>query len=328
MTLRLHGWLKKLVDILVDGEYHIAYRTTTGRTLMEKTVAMEHGQRQRFRQLRPTWREWYADPIIYTQGKKTYVFMEVYDRLDCRGCIGVSELDDGGRLTRPVRIIEEPFHMSFPMVFDYDGRTYMIPETIEGGALFIYRMEESVYQWKQVRRLEELAGCVDSVVYSDDQSGDINIFTCKSNEENGLLTGLRRYVLEGGIDGECKDRSETLNEGYRQYRYDMRNGGPLIRLDGELYRVIQKSTEYIYGESIELRRALIGANAYTEEYAGSISLDDIAVTTLPLTTHRVGIHTYGCGGGIEITDVSVVRASLANTARKLVINVKNRNKRH
>lgn len=300
----IQGTLKKIIDIFMDGEYHIVYRHT--------------GEGMKTRQLRPTFYEWYADPIMYTQDGVTVVFMEVYDRFTDKGYIGVSEFDESGVLKRPRKVIDEPFHMSFPLTFMSGDAVYMMPETIGGGPLRIYRKGGSIYEWSQARVIDGIEGCVDSVVYSDDGSSDINIFTCKENPDNKLMTGLRWYILKGGADGECIDNSQALPDEYRRYGYDVRNGGPIIKMNGELFRVIQKSTERIYGESIEIRKLEISDSQYKETTVREISLADFDVSTLPLTTHRVGIHTYGCENGIEITDMFVARASLKNTARKII----------
>ena len=49
--MELHGWVKKAVDTFMDGEYHIVYRN----------AGSSH-----VKQLRPTYSEWYADPLLYT----------------------------------------------------------------------------------------------------------------------------------------------------------------------------------------------------------------------------------------------------------------------
>lgn len=302
--MELHEWVKKAVDTFMDGEYHIVYRNDGS---------------SHVKQLRPTYSEWYADPLLYTENGKSCVFMEVYDRFADKGYIGVSEFDGNGVLQRPKKVIEEPFHMSFPLTFRYGNSVYMIPETVGGGALRIYEKGSSIYEWRQIRAIEEITGCVDSVVYIREGSSDINIFTCEENADNKLMTGLRWYILRGGIDGECVDNSRKLPDECREYGYGVRNGGPVFEKDGSLYRIIQKSTERIYGESIEIRRISIDSDGrYSEHKVRELSLDDFDVSTLPLTTHRVGIHTYGCENGIEITDMFVARASLRNMIRKQI----------
>ena len=69
-------------------------------------------------------------------------------------------------------------------------------------------------------------------------------------------------------------------------------------------------------ESVWITAESFRMNAVNMDKVRELSLDDFDVSTLPLTTHRVGIHTYGCENGIEITDMFVARASLRNMIRK------------
>ena len=63
--MELHGWVKKAVDTFMDGEYHIVYRNDGS---------------SHVKQLRPTYSEWSANPLLYTENETSCVYMEVYDR--------------------------------------------------------------------------------------------------------------------------------------------------------------------------------------------------------------------------------------------------------
>ncbi len=54
---------------------------------------------------------------------------------------------------RPKRVISEAFHLSFPLVFPFDGEYYLIPESNKDNSLLIYKMGASAYDWTSIRRI-------------------------------------------------------------------------------------------------------------------------------------------------------------------------------
>ena len=69
---------------------------------------------------------WFADPMIISRDGREIVFMERVNRHTGIGSIVCSDITDG-EWTDPVPVIEESFHMSFPMCFEWADELYMIP---------------------------------------------------------------------------------------------------------------------------------------------------------------------------------------------------------
>ena len=66
-----------------------------------------------------------ADPFMVVEGGRFYRFFEVLNRANPQGDIGYAESDDGGKWEYKKIIIDEPFHLSYPYV--WEGQYYLIP---------------------------------------------------------------------------------------------------------------------------------------------------------------------------------------------------------
>jgi hypothetical protein len=69
--------------------------------------------------------------------------------LACAGDIGVAESHDGGASWRYLGLaLDEPWHLSYPFVFQWQGQAYMLPEGYGSGALRLYRAVEFPLHWE------------------------------------------------------------------------------------------------------------------------------------------------------------------------------------
>jgi len=80
-----------------------------------------------------------ADPFGWTIEGQQYVFFEEVVREEDKGRIAVVPYDDGFGSEMRVAL-EEPFHVSYPYLFEYDDRLYAIPETNAIEELRLYRV--------------------------------------------------------------------------------------------------------------------------------------------------------------------------------------------
>ena len=104
-----------------------------------------------------------ADPFVISINEKTYCFVEDYDYTLSRGCISLYELNEN-TATRYGEIISEPFHMSYPYVFEYESKFYMVPETCENKDIRLYVAEEFPYKWKFLKTIFNDVSAVDTTI--------------------------------------------------------------------------------------------------------------------------------------------------------------------
>jgi hypothetical protein len=65
------------------------------------------------------------------------------------GDIGVAESRDAGASWRYLGLaLDEPWHLSYPFIFQWQGQAYMVPEGYGSGALRLYKAVEFPLRWE------------------------------------------------------------------------------------------------------------------------------------------------------------------------------------
>src|SRR5258708_424155 len=101
-----------------------------------------------------------ADPFMMRRGGIWYMFFEVLNQATDRGEIGLATSSDGLGWTYQQIVLAESFHLSYPYVFQWQGETYMLPETLGAQAARLYRAETFPTRWSGVGSLVE-GSCAD-----------------------------------------------------------------------------------------------------------------------------------------------------------------------
>ncbi len=97
--------------------------------------------------------EFVADPFIVPQGDRWHMFFEVMNGTRGRGEIGWATSNDGRAWKYQQIVLREPFHLSYPSVFHWEGEWFMIPESGEAKGLRLYRAEAFPLEWRCVATL-------------------------------------------------------------------------------------------------------------------------------------------------------------------------------
>lgn len=108
---------------------------------------------------------WAADPFLYEANGEHYLFVELYEEKKNKACIAYYRFIDGVPVYQD-KIIDQPYHMSYPCVFEYNGEHYMIPETSANQSIDLYRATEFPKKWDKVETLLSGARYVDTTVLS------------------------------------------------------------------------------------------------------------------------------------------------------------------
>jgi hypothetical protein len=87
----------------------------------------------------------YADPFPMRHNGRDFLFVEEFPVTTQRGCISVSTFE-GAKFTTPRPVLEEPWHLSYPFVFEHAGEVWMIPESGEARAIYLYRADPFPYR--------------------------------------------------------------------------------------------------------------------------------------------------------------------------------------
>jgi hypothetical protein len=89
----------------------------------------------------------YADPFPFEWQGRSFIFMEDYPHATKKAVISVVEFSEDGTPQPPKLVLEEPFHLSYPQVFAWNGEIWMLPEGSGGGKLTLYRAAEFPDRW-------------------------------------------------------------------------------------------------------------------------------------------------------------------------------------
>ncbi|MFP4680144.1 MAG: hypothetical protein ACLFQB_06690 [Chitinispirillaceae bacterium] len=99
--------------------------------------------------------EFVADPFMVQKDSVWYMFFEVLNSLTNQGDIALAESRNAKEWQYRRIVLNEPFHLSYPLVFHHEGDYYMIPESAESGKLMLYRANAFPYNWEMVQVLIE-----------------------------------------------------------------------------------------------------------------------------------------------------------------------------
>ena len=94
-----------------------------------------------------------ADPFMVRENGVWYMFFEVLNRETEQGDIGLASSVDGKEWKYDRIVLDEPFHLSYPYVFEWEGEYYMVPESKSAFAVTLYKAEKFPREWRPVKTL-------------------------------------------------------------------------------------------------------------------------------------------------------------------------------
>ena len=160
--------------------------------------------------------------------------------------------------------LEEDFHLSFPMVFDWNGEVWMIPETGSDHSLRLYRCKTFPTQWELVQRFPTDEGLCDTILL-DRRAEALTLLCSETRPDNQLYVRYRRYTLRHAVQETAavplpaEDTlpaapgpfellpDEAYNLQHRDFDLVSRNAGPFFLLGEQIIHPTQVSTTVDYG---------------------------------------------------------------------------------
>lgn len=96
----------------------------------------------------------YADPFAIFYQNQYAIFFEDYCIKNKKGSISAVLINKNTNQVRLFEnVLEEPFHLSFPYIFEVNGRLYMLPETNNAGDIRLYICENFPTRWRLYKTL-------------------------------------------------------------------------------------------------------------------------------------------------------------------------------
>lgn len=239
--------------------------------------------------LETTAEDWYADTFLFEKDGVLYLFLEDFNDITEKGTIVVSRMENG-RFTAPVEVLREPYHLSYPVVFEEDGVVYMMPETHEDGCIQLYRAADFPYKWVKDRVIVPDVECVDTVLL------DNWIVTGQLCPSRDMRLDLLLFDRRTGAPHPCNP--------IRTSSFTDRGAGSITEVGGKRLRPVQDCTGSVYGRKV-LFKEITQANteSFEDREVFALTPDMLPVEGL----HPLGVHTYAFLNGWEVVDVKLRR---------------------
>lgn len=106
-----------------------------------------------------------ADPFAIWRDEKLYVFVEAMDYRYRIGKIEVLVYDRALNLCSVASVLSEPWHLSYPFVFEDEGDTWMLPEAYRSGSLTLYRAVRFPHIWEPAYRIQLDGPAIDATPF-------------------------------------------------------------------------------------------------------------------------------------------------------------------
>jgi len=170
-----------------------------------------------------------ADPFVVHEDPNYYMFFEVLNRSTGHGDIALAVSADGLQWTYQSVVIDEPYHLSYPYVFQWENDYYLIPETSRDLSVRLYKAVDFPRRWEFQKRLLKDRHFVDPSLL-------------RHREKWWLFVGLsgndilRLYYADDLLGPWTEHPQSPLVSGNLR---TARPGGRLLKADGRLFRFAQ-----------------------------------------------------------------------------------------
>lgn len=245
---------------------------------------------RRSRMIRNPPSRYFADPFVARASGRDVIFVEDYSYRQRKACISAIEVrEDSCSFLGPV--ISEPFHLSYPFVFQAGDTFCICPESREAGDIRVYVCEEFPIKWRLHRILTKDVRAVDTSVLH--HGGRWWLLT--NLDSSGLGDSGSELHL---FHADSLESTEWHGHPLNPVIFDSlraRNGGILFDAEGEPYRVFQRHGFDLYGKSMGVAKIVtLSETEYEEEVCFDIE---------PRFLKGIcGTHTYSFHEGLLAID--------------------------
>ena len=203
-----------------------------------------------------------ADPFMLRSADRWYMFFEVVNQISARGEIGLAVSDDSITWEYQRIVLREPFHLSYPYVFEWAGEYYMMPEGARGGGAALYKATAFPETWTRLGMV--LAGdrFADSTIFRYDDKWWL--FTDAGDDSKNPI--LRLYCAEHPM-GPWEEHPSSPVKASDPHR--TRPAGRIIVMEDVPIRFAQDVSP-IYGRQVyAFRITQLSTTAYEERPVGT-----------------------------------------------------------
>jgi hypothetical protein len=194
-----------------------------------------------------------ADPFLFATPDELYLFFEAVE-INWHGRIEAYKTRDMITFTNIGTILELPYHLSYPAVFNQGRSVYMIPESSKVNEVALFKFKDFPFRLEKVNVILNGSYVDTSPLYYE---GVWYLFTTSSS---GLEIFFATDISNGPYYPHPKNPI-TCDPRFS------RSGGLPIIVNGRLFRVAQDCSK-TYGENLNILRVFdLSTSSYREELA-------------------------------------------------------------
>lgn len=232
-----------------------------------------------------------ADPFGLWRGERLYVFAETFDYRVAIGRIEVFVFDRGLRFVERLPVLSEPWHLSYPQVFEADGETWLLPEAAASGRLTFYRAADFPTRWTPAFSVTFDPAPIDATPLWHD--GRWWLFYTPASDAAARVSVLHAAYAER-LEGPW---TQHPGNPLRVDRAGARPGGtPLATGEGVVLPV--QDSARTYGDAVRLLHVdTLTPDAFAARAGARLTAPGAAA---PFTR---GLHTLSAAGDVTLVDV-------------------------
>jgi hypothetical protein len=258
----------------------------------EETAEAAHQPERLHCLVPPRDRDW-ADPFVLEHEGRRFIFFEELPYSAGKGHISAIEIGADGKADVVRRVLERPYHLSYPFMFNWEGELYMLPETEQNSTVEVYRCVEFPHRWTLHKVMLEGIRAFDATLLQQGERWWLFVNVAESGADPS--EELHLYHGPSPLGPWTPHVANPVVSDVRRAR----GAGPLFRRNGALYRPSQDCS-HRYGYAVTINRVdVLDESRYEETPVDRINpawRDDMKC-----------LHTMGAAGTLRVVDFQVRR---------------------
>ena len=187
----------------------------------------------------------FADPFPVVWKGKTWLFFEDFDHRIGKGRISAIAFSPRGPEGDVIPVLERPWHLSFPYVFEHDGAIWMLPESSDNRTVSLYRAAIFPTCWvKEADLLSGIEASDSTIVFFGDRFW---MFTTVQHDDPTRSNKLLLYHAKSLLGPWSPHSGNPILIDSRSAR----SAGGIVVRNGVLWRAVQ-DCERGYGAAVGL----------------------------------------------------------------------------
>ena len=183
-----------------------------------------------------------GDPFLIKRNGHYYCFFEESLMKPKKGYISYMALGINGDWGPSIKVIEKPYHLSYPFLFEWENGLYMIPESSADKTIQLYKCNEFPHSWIHVHNLMDDIIAVDSTLIN--YGGLWWLFAnIKTNPGGSTWDELHLFHADSPVSNHWTPHK---NNPIKTDVTNSRPAGRIFERKGKIYRPAQDSS-YRYG---------------------------------------------------------------------------------